>query len=103
MGRRESFIRGQMDIKDLKHDTEMCTQLDICYFCHKQLMLYTTKKDWTYLSNPDRSPHRKAYVCCNSWSDYNSIKLIEHIEPRRTKDLDGYKQSWLKYIDPKEF
>jgi len=66
---------------ELALDLEMCELHDICPFCRTQLEMYTTKKDWKYLANPDRSPHRKSYECSFSWEQYNSIP------PVTTKDV----------------
>ena len=79
-----------MDIEDIKQDVEMCELLAICHFCRKRLFHYTTKKDWTYLSNNDRSPHRKSFRCTTNWADYNSIDLIVNKEPIRKHNTPDY-------------
>lgn len=61
---------------ELALDLEMCELHDICPFCRTQLEMYKTKNGWEYLSNPDRSPHRKSYECSSSWEEYKSIPII---------------------------
>jgi len=79
-----------MDINEIKQDIEMCELLAVCHFCRAKLYHYTTKKDWTYLANPDRSPHRKSYLCSHTWAEYTAIKDLANVEPVRSKNTPDY-------------
>jgi hypothetical protein len=79
-----------MDIEELKLDLEMCELHAVCHFCRTQLYYYTTKTGWEYMANPDRSPHRKSYVCVHSWAEYKEVPAIVHKEPERACNTPDY-------------
>jgi len=67
-GHVESDLAKEVEMKQLHH---------ICLFCDEALMDYTTKSDWTYLANADKSPHRIKYECVTSWSEFKIVKEAE--------------------------
>jgi hypothetical protein len=61
---------------ELALDIEMCELHNTCHFCRIELIPYTSKNGYTYMSNPDKSPHRKSYQCCSSWAEFNGIEDV---------------------------
>lgn len=71
-------------------DLENYQALDMCPFCQVQLEEITSKKGNTYLANPDKSPHRKSYVCVYSWQEFKGVPDIKHKQPIRKENTPDY-------------
>lgn len=48
----------------------------ICLFCDKQCKMFTSKAGNTYMSNRDKSPHRKYHECSNNWAEYQRLNIL---------------------------
>ncbi len=48
----------------------------ICLFCDKQCRMFTSSKGNTYMSNSDKSPHRKYHECSNTWAEYQRLNIV---------------------------
>lgn len=63
-------------VADIKYKQAMT----ICLFCDKQCRMFTSKAGNTYMSNNDKSPHRKYHECSNNWAEYQGLNIVPTVK-----------------------